>query len=73
MTDDLRHRFQFAVSLTIAGLMADLGYFAIEVAARFSLDHRWPEAAAFFTQGVVATVLGVTSALKRVKREEGRG
>lgn len=73
MAEDLRHRGRFAASLTICGLMADLGYILVEAAARFSLDRRWPEAAAYFIVGSVATAVAATRALARVERNVGRG
>lgn len=73
MGEDLRHRWRFAVSLTICGLMANLGYIAIEAAARFSLIRQWAEAAAFLVTGLVATAVAATGALARTEREADRG
>jgi uncharacterized membrane-anchored protein YjiN (DUF445 family) len=68
MADDLRRRVLFAVSLTVCGLMADLGYVMAEAAARFALDHRWPESAAFLAVGAFATWYAVAAALSRAGR-----
>lgn len=73
MGEDLRHRWRFAVSLTICGLMADLGYVMVEAATRFALDHRWPEAAAFLTVGAFAIWYAAASALSHVERMARRG
>ena len=73
MTDDLRHQWRVAASLTVLGLMADLGYLAVEAAARFSLIHQWAEAAAFFAVGLVATMVAAHQALARAVREAERG
>jgi hypothetical protein len=73
VADDLRHRGRFAASLTVLGLIADLGLIAVEAAVRFSIAHQWTEAAAFTLVGVAATAVAVAGALTRVEREVGRG
>lgn len=72
MAEDLRHRWRVAASLTICGLMADLGYVMVEAAARFSLDHRWPEAAAYFVVGTTAMAVAAIRALAHVERQVRR-
>jgi hypothetical protein len=73
MSDDLRQCWRFAASLTVLGLMADLGLIAVEAAVRFSIAHRWAEAAAFTLAGVACTAVAVAGALTRAEREVGRG
>lgn len=72
MAEDLRRRVRFAASMSIYGLMADIGYVTVEAAVRFSLIHWWAEATAYCLVSVAATALAVTSALARVERELGR-
>lgn len=73
MAEDLRHRLRFAASLTFCGLLADFGYVMVEAAARFSLDKRWPEAAAYFLLGMWSMFAAFRGASLRVQRELRHG
>lgn len=69
-----RHRrVRVAASMTICGLMADLGYVMVEAAARFALVHRWPEFVAFLAVGAFAIWHAAASALSHVERMVHRG
>ncbi len=84
-TDDLRHRrhgpeivglrrsVRFAVSLTLFGLGADLGWIAMEAATRFALDQDFGWAAAFGAEGMALMGIALRASQRQVERTAQNG